>query len=199
MLPEYQDRFFNQVKERRIEYLRQRGFNVPKHVASLRSLKEVAVFCRDHKEKRFSFRTQRTDPNQDFGTPYHFPNMEIGGENTKKLCKAVRNGFEILVYEAIDPEEAMDKGNVWFDKLSSKIVIESKEGPGTVREIEKGGIKVQEFNTSKMDVEEAKLFGYPLKSFLDIPFDSFIIEFSKYRIPVGTKNDNFIFWEIRRG
>jgi len=196
--------FFNKSKLERILYLYKRGFNTPQFIIKIDSIKRLAVFQKDNMKKRFSIRTQGKDPKQT-NCP-HFPNIILNKSILQKLSTTIRKKFELLVFEAIDPSEAEIKGNLMIDKVNKMVTIEYSEGPGTVRSLETDIIPslIKRVETSfdhflLMEVNKSNFMGHQPSEFLDFPFESFIIEFSAYKYPVGIKNSKYIFWEIRHG
>ena len=196
--------FFNQPKLERILYLHKRGFNIPMFIKKVCSIKDLAIFQKDNMKKKFSIRTQGRDPKQT-KCP-HFPNITIDKNILQKLSTTIRKKFELLVFEAIDPSEAEMKGNLLIDKVNKMVTIEYSEGPGTVRSLETDIIPslIQKIETPfdeflLKEVNKSNFMGHHPSEFLDFPFESFIIEFSAYKHPIGIKNSKYIFWEIRKG
>jgi len=135
----------------------------------------------------------------------HFPNADIS-LIVLDLFNALKMGYDLLVYEAVDPKFCERKGNILIDKIKETFLVEFSIGPGTVRSLEnehpnlireiKGPIKDW---VNKEKNEDFLFAGHPLVKMLTIPFKCFILEFSEYSIPVGIKKMKGIFWELRKG
>ncbi len=195
---EREQKFFNQSKKDRILYLGRMGLNTPKFLGTLTTIKELAVFLKDNKGKRVSIRTQN------LYKPVlgpHYPFIMLDKEALEKLETAIRKKYELLVFEPINPKDAIKRGMLWINKSEGKMGIEYMDSPGTVRELEKeSGLKKVDMSIEEL-LEKGKggneFLGYPPSKFINLPFSQFIIEFSIYSHPVGTQQKNEIFWEIR--
>jgi hypothetical protein len=195
---EREQKFFDQPKRERILYLGRMSFNIPRFLATIVEIKELAVFFNEHKDQRVSIRTQNLY--KPVLCP-HYPNVLLNKNLLEKLQTDVRKKYELLVFEAIDPKEAIKRGNLWFNKSEGKMGIEYLEGPGTVRNLEKeSGLKSVTMTLEEL-LEKGKgeneFLGYPPSKFISLPFSQFIIEFSIYDHPIGTQQKPEIFWEIR--
>lgn len=195
---EREEKFFAQPKKDRILYLGRMGFNIPKFLGTLTTVKELAVFFKDNKGKRVSIRTQNLY--RPVLGPHH-PNVSLDKDLIEKLQTSIRKKYELLVFEAIDPKDAVKRGNLWFNKGEGKMGLEYLEGPGTVRNLEKeSGLKTISSQIEDMLEKErggCEFLGCTPSKFLNLPFSKFIIEFSIYSHPVGVLNKQEIFWEIR--
>lgn len=197
------EKFFDKSKKERVDFLEQQGFNVPKFIKLLSSPKEIIIFEKENVGKSFSFRSQSKSQRPEMGP--HFPNVQIDEKLIDQLINSSKR-YEFLVYEAIDPKNCVRRGNLFIDKSKRTFLIEHVLGPGTVREIEnelpanirevKGPL--QDWINKERD-EDFLFLGVPPTKIIELPFKSFILEFSDYKIPVGIKKMNGIFWEIRRG
>lgn len=195
---EREEKFFNQPKRDRILYLGRMGFNTPKFLGTITTIKELAVLFKDNRGKRVSIRTQNLY--KPILGP-HFPFALLDRETLEKLETVIRKKYELLVFEPIDPKEAVTRGNLWFNKSEGKMGIEYLEGPGTVRNLEKElSLKSVTSQIEDMLNKErvgCEFLGYTPSKFINLPFSQFIIEFSIYSHPVGTQQKPEIFWEIR--
>jgi len=197
--------FFNLPKWDRIEYLRLRGFNVPKFIKKIGTPKELIVFENENKSKKYSIRSQVSSSKKRSEMGPFFPNVDIS-LIVSDLFNSLKKGYDLLVYEATDPKLCERKGNILIDKIKETFLVEFSMGPGTVRSLEneypnlireiKGPIKDW---VNKEKNEDFLFAGHPIVKMLAIPFKCFILEFSEYSIPVGIKKMKGIFWEVRRG
>ncbi len=195
---EREEKFFAQSKKDRILYLGRMEFNIPRFLGTLTTVKELAVFFKDNRGKRVSIRSQNLY--KPILGPHH-PNVYLDKDLMEKLQTSIRKKYELLIFEAIDPKDALKRGNLWFNKTEGKMGIEYVDGPGTVRQLEsEKGLKsvsltIEEFLNKEKDNNE--FLGYSPSKFINLPFSQFIIEFSIYNHPVGTQLKNEVFWEIR--
>lgn len=196
---EREQKFFSQSKRERILYLGRMGFNIPKFLGTLSSIKELAVFFKDKIGSRVSIRTQnKVKP---ILGP-HLPFVLVDKKLIKGLQTNIRKGYELLIFEPINPKDALKRGMLWVNKSEGKVGIEYMDSPGTVRELEKElGLKKVDMSIEDLlnkEKDNNEFLGYPPSKFVNLPFSQFIIEFSIYDHPVGTQLKNEIFWEIRQ-
>ena len=193
-----EEKFFEQSKKDRILYLGRMNFNIPRFLGTIVGIKELAVFFKKYRGQRVSIRTQNLY--KPVLCP-HYPNVLLNRDLMKKLQTDLRKKHELLVFEAINPKDAIKRGNLWIKKSEGKLGIEYMDSPGTVRELEKeSGLKsvnmsIEELLQKEKDGNE--FLGYPPSKFINLPFSQFIIEFSIYDHPVGVQKKLEIFWEIR--
>ena len=191
---------FKLSKLERIFYLDRLGFNTPVFIEKISDLSNLTSFYDKKKGNKVSIRTQGKDV---LGP--HFPNIKLDKIIFKQLCSTLRKGYELLIFEPINPLKALQRGTIWIDRKLERVTVEYSELPGTVREMElmnRKEISILEkpFNELLRRSEGKYSFiGYPFSKYLEIPLNSFIIEFSKMPRPVGRKKMNYIFWEIRYG
>ena len=197
---ERDERIFSLSKLERIFYLSRLGFNTPVFLDKVSNVQDLSAFYDRRKGRKVSIRTQGKDV---LGP--HFPNIKLDQVIFKKLNSAIRKGYELLVFEPIDPLKALQRGTVWIDRRAGRVIVEYSELPGTVREMEsldRRNISLLEKpfeDLLKKEEEGLSFIGVPFSKYLEIPLGSFIIEFSKLSHPVGNKKLNYIFWEIRNG
>ena len=195
---EREGKFFALPKRDRILYLGRMSFNIPRFLGTITEIKELAVFFKEHKGQRVSIRTQNLY--KPILGP-HYPDVLLNKDLMEKLQTDVRKKYELLMFEPIDPKDALKRGNLWINKLEGKLGIEYMDSPGTVRGLEKeSGLKKVDMSIEEL-LEKGKggneFLGYSPSKFIGLPFSQFIVEFSIYSYPVGTQQKNEIFWEIR--
>ena len=195
-----EEKFFAQPKLERILYLGRMGFNVPRFMGNITEIKELLVFFNKHKDQRVSIRTQNLYKITPVLGP-HYPNILLKKDLLEELQTNIRKKYELLMFEPINPKEAIKRGNLWVNKAEGKMGIEYKDTPGTVRDLEKETeLKSVEMTTEDMLKKEAEgisFLGYIPSKFINLPFSKFIIEFSVYNHHVGTQEKPEVFWEIR--
>jgi len=197
--------FFNLPKRERIEYLRMRGFNTPRLIKEIKTPKELIIFESENKGKKYSIRSQVSNSKKRSEMGPHFPNVDIS-LIVSDLFNSLKKGYDLLVYEPIDPKLCERKGNILIDKIKETFLVEFSMGSGTVRSLEsehpnlireiKGPLRDW---VNKEKNEDFLFAGHPIVKMLAIPFKCFILEFSEYSIPVGIKKMKGIFWELRKG
>lgn len=130
----------------------------------------------------------------------HFPNMSF--QQAMKIIKSIREKYHILVQEGINPEDAICSGTCMYSRDPSQhhITIEVAWGPGTVRRVT-GGKEVVDSKTYKYISEVPPEFleivrcAQELYSMYSMWKDTkIIVEWSKYKMPVGIKKKQLIFW-----
>lgn len=195
--------FFSKSKLDRVLYLGERGFNIPKFYGVIDNIIELKEFYKKIGEQKVSIRTQPSPHSMRFSElGPHFPNSNIA-ELFDTLVNTLNQGYSLLMFEAIDPQFSELKGNILVNKKDKSILIEFTEGPGTVRSLESehyGTIKQIKSTFAEYVSYSPPFFNEHSPSIiLEIPFNCFILEFSKYKIPVGLRKMYEIFWEIRKG
>ncbi|MCL6542074.1 MAG: hypothetical protein K6T87_16075 [Roseiflexus sp.] len=206
MLP-FEKRFFHRPKLDRILYLGQMGLNIPIFIKIIETQKELKKFEKEKGNLVFSFRTQKVYLEDEKVSHYlspFFPNTTASKE-LSKLKKAIKEGFQILVFEAIDPSWTVARGNILVDKVKKDIEIEYKLGQGTVRDLEREiPLRINskyENLTSEFLHKFNSIFlnFYSIDQLIKFQFSRYILEFSVIDRAVGIKKLPVIFWEIREG
>ena len=133
----------------------------------------------------------------------HFP-IVTQGELQSACVPLLDQGYSLIVANPIDPADAALAGCIV--RHSSDFLVEVALGPGTVRRVtHKGSID----RTLELSGPEDPRCGPQIAEALRaltaaeshwasrIQLTDVLYEFSAYRHPVGWKNEQIIFWEIR--
>lgn len=184
-------------------YLFDKRINTPTfHEAGLGDLENLRTYSMG---ERMSVRTFKR------GVPTilapHFPNIVIDKAILDKVKALLKQSFQVIISEPIDPSDCLWRGNIVYidDK---EWLLEYAKGPGTVREMEKldsGEIKrIKQFSYNipvvPSRVTELGLKGDSVVSIAKSLFwgTPILLEWSIYKHPVGYRNRELIFWELRR-
>lgn len=141
-----------------------------------------------------------------FNTPF-FPNRELNRSLIDELTKCIDDGYNLIVAEAIDPNDTLFKGNFMmypsFSMRKFDFMIEFTNGSGTCRDLE-----TSKKITSTSNIHEAlNIIGYPIQKifteckgiFNDLGNKPIVVEWSIYDRPIGIKKKSIIYWEVRDG
>jgi len=127
----------------------------------------------------------------------HHPNITQGKADAIIRDLVKRPGYEILIFEGIDPNDCLRRGNIVVPKdLQKGIIVEYSEGPGTVRDLNRSDFKVLEIPWMAVIPDEVRPIVLTYATHRD-KLVGRILEWSIYRNPVGKLKRNEIFWEIR--
>lgn len=179
------------TKYNSLVFLKQRMFNTPNFrlITLLGELIQI-------KDQVKSIRIFNDNPKSSMLLP-HFPNRLVDNEVFNACYNELSKGNKLIVSDPIDPRHSLYKGNIMVTDFGD-FVVEYTEGPGTVRDLEKSVVKraitLQEL--SLIGPYRHSLVSKSLSTYWGIPI---ILEWSIYDSPVGLKNQELIFWEIRKG
>lgn len=155
----------------------------------------------EYPETRVSIRTQRDGEKK---TP-HYPNIREG-EAEEKVRELAKAGYEILIFEAIDPKNCLLRGNLVRRSDRDAMILEWMEGPGTVRDLEKASkllhLEILLFSQEENLTYSVNGIPEPIWPLVDHYFESpglahEILEWSYYNQPIGKLNQPTICWEFR--
>ena len=199
-------------KSKSLEILENLGFNTPnlliripqfdspgQKLASWLNLKVPT--SPEYPEPRVSIRTNRDGETR---TP-HFPNVKES-EADKIVADLARAGYEILIFEAIDPANCLLRGNLVRRPDQPVMSLEWMEGPGTVRDLEglEGLRHLDMLLHGEGDAVSFPLDGIPpdIRSlaiqYFNTPYLAYkILEWSLYNQPIGKMKSPIICWEFR--
>lgn len=164
------------------------GLNTPKLLAVVENSSRLP----SNLSERVSVRTEK--PGASFKEP-HFPNV-LYSEVKKDLHKLLRSGYSIYIFEAINPRECVRKGTVMQHPEGTSFVFEWKDGPGTVRDLEKLVPETREYPGGIGVPEDLR---QPLSAIRTLGTSGLgmILEWSIYPYPVGRLQWRDIYWELR--
>lgn len=185
-----------------LEYLRQQGLNTPDFELCstpdelLDRLRYLYIVV---EEKRTSVRCFKEG--NSFNEPF-FPNYLINLNNFGAWIKLLKEGYKIIVSKPIDPVGAIIKGNIMlFESFSMRrfdYIVEYTEGTGTVRDLENEKKVIKLHNELPYPIKTKQVYHDSFKLFKKIE-EPIIVEWSIYDRPIGMKEEEVIYWEIRKG
>ena len=190
------------------------GFNVPKLLLHLPQFEDRKTKIEkwnnlllpvppEYPEVRLSIRTQRDG---ETNTP-HYANIREGHAD-QVVRDLSRDGYEILIFEGIDPKDCLLRGNMVRRPDTPALTLEWKEGPGTVRDLEKATPEPLMNLSIPLTVQGEEVTFNPsgipkgivglVNHYFTVPYLAFkILEWSYYNKPIGKKHEQTIAWEIR--
>lgn len=139
-----------------------------------------------------------------FMLPFH-PNLPWK-EAIKKIPELLKEGNVVIASKGIDPTNSLVAGK-WV-RVRGGEYIECFVGPGTVRDMEDGTKSLIQIGfdpyTSEVGENKLPLVMIPYRNLLAQTRlmtrkrmeEPWILEFSIYSEPVGSKNSYIIFWEL---
>jgi hypothetical protein len=173
------------------------GLNTPELLLEIRQFQDERHEVWKEFYSRVSGRISvRTERDGEVKCPHH-PNM-ILRTAADVVPKLIREGYRILVFRGIDPQDAAFRGNYGIPP-EGKPVIEWMSGPGTVRDLE--SIK-HHSSTDKHSLPAFVKDGIYWPLYMRAKGGHFgdrgaIIEWSLYPYNVGQLMQKAIYWEIR--
>jgi hypothetical protein len=136
-----------------------------------------------------------------FGRGFTFQELE-------KFVEQNMVHYDILVYQSLDPEDCIVKGNIAM--MGEEVWVEFLEGPGIVRDLEHttpknfkieigAGIPTDDPQISQIlrEVYSAFLKITDALAFQHLLRNNVVVEWGYYKEPVGFLSQNLIFWEVR--
>lgn len=208
------------TKLQRAERLRELGFNVPSYVA-INSTADIRYFREKREEDRFSIRTQPKskwitkevmrlegkaliEAAKELGiliedtVPPHAYN--VTRDQAICICGMLSGSpFTALVCDAIDYQNSAWAGAAI--RQDNKITVELAKGPCMVRKVTHDGIvdlrvvyNMADQCTAIPSDEEWPGLATALYELRNLP-NNMIAELSWYKVPVGYKRENLLFWD----
>jgi hypothetical protein len=183
-------------KYERIKEFQVLGFNTPEILyirrGALVDLRIVGEFFKDC--ERGSIRTYSDDESKNFKCP-HYPNRQI--PELMELFPKIVDQYHVMLAKPVDPNDTLWCGNLVVDPDGEEVYVEAIKGPGTVRDLDRRAHDLDR----KMRVSWWRAQGEPwdivIPEAVQFPRRGVVIEWSYYRVPVGMKKRQLIFWEYR--
>lgn len=188
-------------------FLKEKGINTP----NFRLIKDVDSLERElinNQGKKVSIRTFHPEKLKTT-LMTHLPNVPVGPIIESRCYELLEEGFYLILSDPIDPVDCITRGNIVY-YFQNEWLMEFAEGPGTVREMESLSptdikrISEQPFNRntprardkvySELGMKGLSVVNTIQSIYWGTPI---LLEWSIYRRPVGFRERELIFWELR--